>query len=119
MKSRRLRAVVFAAVFWTVLLSAEPRLKYVVIVNRHGVRSPTWDAARLNQYSAQPWPDWGVPPGDLTPHGRKLVGILGSYYREWLAGEHFLNRNGCGDANRIYIWADTDQRTLETGRALA
>jgi len=119
MKSRRLRAVAFSAVFWTVLLSAEPRLKYVVIVNRHGVRSPTWDASRLNQYSAKPWPDWGVRPGDLTPHGRKLIGILGSYYRDWLAGEHLLSGNGCGDTNRIYIWADTDQRTLETGRAFA
>jgi 4-phytase/acid phosphatase len=83
------------------------------------VRSPLWETARLNQYSIQPWPDWDVPPGDLTPHGRKLIAILGAYYREWLANEHLLNFTGCGDQRRIYIWADTDQRTLETGRAFA
>jgi len=60
-----------------------------------------------------------VPPGDLTPHGRDLIKILGAYYGEWLDGEHLLSRDGCRDAHRVYIWADTDQRTLETGRAFA
>lgn len=97
--------------------SAQPQLKYVVIVSRHGVRSPTWDADRLKQYSAEPWPDWGVGPGELTPHGRELIKILGSYYRERFAQERLLGGKGC--AGEVYIWADTDERTLETGRAFA
>lgn len=44
---------------------------------------------------------------------------MGAYYRDWLSDEHLLSRQGCQDAGRIYIWADTDQRTLETGRAFA
>jgi len=99
--------------------AAAPQLKYVIILSRHGVRSPTWDLKRLNEYSAEPWPDFGVPPGDLTPHGRDLIKILGSYYREWLSGEHLLSPSGCADAQRVYIWADTDQRTIETGHAFA
>ncbi|HEV2201748.1 MAG TPA: histidine-type phosphatase [Bryobacteraceae bacterium] len=113
------RAALFAALWSTAALAAAPELKYVVIVTRHGVRSPTWDAARLNRYSAQPWPDWGVPPGDLTPHGRELIKLLGNYYRSWFAKEHLLHGRGCSDKGRIYIWADSDQRTLETGRAFA
>ena len=96
-----------------------PQLRYVVIITRHGVRSPTWDNTRLNQYSAEPWPEWNVLPGILTPHGRALMQLMGSYYRDWLASEHLLSPEGCGDAGRVYIHADTDQRTLETGRALA
>ena len=99
--------------------AAPPQLRYVVIISRHGVRSPTWKTERLNQYSAEPWPEWGVPPGYLTTHGRALMQLMGAYYREWLLSEHLLRSQGCGEAGRIYIHADTDQRTLETGRALA
>ena len=104
---------------WPACAAGPLQLKYVAIVSRHGVRSPTWDAARLNQYSAEPWPDWGVPPGNLTPHGQDLIKLMGSYYREWLSGEKLLGGAGCHDAGRVYIRADKDQRTLETGRALA
>lgn len=44
---------------------------------------------------------------------------MGAYYREWLLSEHLFTRKGCQDAGRVYIWADVDERTLETGRALA
>lgn len=119
-----LRIFVLIAVAWALVAgigAAGPaaHLRYVVIITRHGVRSPTWDNARLNQYSAQPWPEWSVPPGYLTPHGRALVQLMGTYYREWLTGEHLLSPAGCADAGRIYIHADTDEHTIETGRALA
>jgi 4-phytase/acid phosphatase len=99
--------------------AATPRLTFVVILTRHGVRSPTWETKRLNEYSAQPWPDWGVPPANLTPRGRTLMTLMGGYYSEWLAREQIIDRRSCASAAQIYIWADTDQRTLETGRALA
>ena len=99
--------------------AAPPQLRYVVIISRHGVRSPTWTRERLNPYSSEDWPEWNVPPGDLTPHGRVLMQLMGSYYREWLSSEHLLSQTGCEAAGRIYIYADTDERTLETGRALA
>ena len=94
-------------------------MRYVFIISRHGVRSPTWTSERLNQYAAEPWPEWGVPPGNLTPHGRVLMQFMGAYYREWLSSARLQTPQGCGDAGRICIHADTDQRTLETGRALA
>jgi 4-phytase/acid phosphatase len=94
-------------------------LKYAVIVSRQGVRAPTWDTARLNEYSAQPWPAWGVAPGELTPHGRAQMKLMGAYYHSWLAREKLLSTEGCRDAARIYIWSDAEQRTRETGRAFA
>jgi 4-phytase / acid phosphatase len=112
-----LAAILLAA--WPAGSSGGPELKYVVIVSRHGVRAPTWDNSHLNAYSAEPWPEWDVPPGSLTTHGRKLIRIMGSYYSAWLAGEHLVRLDGCQDAHRIYIHADKDQRTVETGRAFA
>ena len=125
MATSRLRARVFLAA-WVV--SAAPlaagaapslQLRYVVIIARHGVRSPTWKAERLNQYSTEPWPEWSVPPGNLTPHGRALMKLLGAFYREWLSGEGLLHQTGCEDESRVYVYADAEQRTLESSRALA
>jgi len=123
---KHLRTLVWFVAAWVAgagLLTAgatpSPQLRYVVIITRHGVRSPTWNPERLNEYSTEPWPAWSIPPGNLTPHGRALMKLLGAYYRQWLTREGLLRHQGCGDVSRVYIYADTDQRTLETGRALA
>jgi 4-phytase/acid phosphatase len=94
-------------------------LKYVVIITRHGVRSPTGKTDTLNQYSAKPWPQWSVPPGYLTEHGAKLMTIFGAYDRELFAKEGLFGAQGCGDAAQVSVIADSDQRTRETGKALA
>jgi 4-phytase/acid phosphatase len=120
-KDRRFALFVAAALVaaWPAGAADAPQLKYVVIVTRHGVRSPTWETARLNTYSSEPWPEWEVAPGILTPHGRVLMKLMGDWYRQWLTGEHLLRAPDCQDAGRIYIHADKDQRTVETGHALA
>ena len=95
------------------------RLKFVLVLTRHGVRSPTWTNARLNEYSTQPWPRWPVEPGLLTPHGKQLMTLFGGYYRAEFAERGLLSDSGCADAQDVYIRADTDERTLETARGLA
>ena len=97
----------------------DEQLKFVIYLSRHGVRSPTGKPAQYNPYSAAPWPDWSVPPGYLTDHGYKLMTIFGSYDRARLAADGLLESTGCTDAGRVTILADSDQRTRETGRAIA
>lgn len=125
---RRVRAMLLAALLFcssAATLSAqgspEPRarLAYTAIVTRHGVRAPTGTTEELNQYSAEGWPEWGVPPGHLTPHGRTLMELFGAYYRAYFTQQGLVRASGCEDAEHLFLWADTDQRTIETGRALA
>ena len=92
-------------------------------VRRH--RQPPWrplahrQERQYNQYSAAPWPAWSVPPGYLTEHGAHLMTLFGAYDRQQLAGEGLLAPSGCEDAAHITFYADSDQRTRETGKALA
>ncbi len=117
---RRAAAWLLAFLFFSASAICGPlQLKYVVILTRHGVRSPIWEKDRLSQYAADPWPDWHVPPGDLTPRGRALMKLMGAYYRDWLSSEGLLPRSGCDGAAQTYVRADTDERTIETGSALA
>ena len=94
-------------------------LKFVIIMSRHGVRSPTGNPEKLNQYSAQPWPEWNVPPGHLTPQGASLMTIFGAYYRSYFAHQGLFNAGGCADAAHVSFYSDSDQRTVETGKSLA
>jgi 4-phytase/acid phosphatase len=94
-------------------------LKFALVLSRHGVRAPTWTNERLDEYARDPWPKWDVAPGLLTPHGRQLMTEFGTYYRQSFATRGLLRPDGCADANRLYIYTDSDQRTIETGHGLA
>ena len=99
--------------------ASDSELHYVVYLSRHGVRSPTGKSAQYSRYSAAAWPEWPVQPGYLTPHGFHLVELFGAYNRAELAREGLLSPKGCSDAAKITVYADSDQRTRESGKALA
>ena len=83
---------------------------FALIMTRHGVRSFTHT---LPNYT---WPDWSpVDPGFLSEHGYRLMTYMGEFYRNYFA-ERGLSM-GC-NTEGTYVYADRDQRTLETARAL-
>ena len=94
-------------------------LQLVVILVRHGVRAPMAAPEQYNQFSAAPWPQWEVPPGNLTAHGYQLMKLFGAWDRIKLSGEGLLAPTGCDDAAHVTILADVDQRTRQTGMALS
>jgi 4-phytase/acid phosphatase len=99
--------------------SKDADLKFVIYLSRHGVRSPTGKPAQYSVYSTAPWPEWDVPPGNLTAHGYRLMEIFGSFDRLQLADEGLWSAKGCEDSPSVTFYADSDQRTRETGKALA
>ncbi|MEI9968633.1 MAG: histidine-type phosphatase [Terracidiphilus sp.] len=99
--------------------ASDAHLELVIVLSRHGVRSPLTAQADLDKFSASPWPKWDVAPGILTAHGYELMKDFGAWDRTKFAGEGLLAPSGCGDAEHVTIVADTDERTRETGRALS
>jgi 4-phytase/acid phosphatase len=90
----------------------------VVVMSRHGVRSPTHPHG-LDAYSTQQWPAWNVPPGYLTPHGAKLMQAFGAAYRSWYGAGFGWAASACPPDGAVSIWADVDERTRATGRSVA
>ena len=99
--------------------SADQELKLVIVLTRHGVRSPLQTNQILGKYAAEPWPQWNVPPGILTAHGRQELAMMGSYYRERYVAEGLLSGAGAADAVEVYFHSDSDERTKESALALA
>ena len=115
---KRIRRLAFAVllaagVFVPSVASAAQRNEttlFAVVMTRHGVRSLTHAPA------AYAWPDWSpVAPGFLTAHGYRLMTYMGRFYRDYFASVGLPL--GC-TARTGFVYADLDERTLETGRAL-
>jgi 4-phytase/acid phosphatase len=99
-------------------IAAEYTLERVVLVSRHGVRSPT-SSANLAKFTSQKWPQWPVGDACLTPYGKTLASRMGEYYRAAFAESGLLPAVGRPlPANQVFVLADLDQRTQETGKGL-
>ena len=117
----RLAAALLVAAGGIAVRAGEPDsdLRLVIMVTRHGVRSPLYTNEALGKYAAQPWPQWSVPPGILTPHGRQQMALMGAYYRARYSAEGLLTGDAMMDLPRVYFRADSDQRTRETASDIA
>jgi len=98
------------------LLAAQPvddtKVKQVIILGRHGVRSPVVDNNTLNNFSTQPFPVFSVPGvSNLTINGATNETILGGYFRLWLTQEGMLTGKDSADASSVYFRAN-NARTL-------
>ena len=97
----------------------ELRLERVVLLYRHGVRTPLPGEIQLDEASGRPWPAWTQPPSQLTPHGAEGVKRMGAYDRRRLAALGLFPERGCPSASQWWFWANTDQRTIDSAAALA
>lgn len=98
----------------------QDKLHFTLVLSRHGVRPPLIANSVLDLRSSAAWPAWEVPPGYLTPHGALAIRQMGAYMRLDLARKGLFPATGCPNSNDIYLYADTDERTiLSTSNTLA
>ena len=120
--ARRCARAGFLALVLTVLScaasAADYTLERVVLVSRHGVRAPT-DSPKLVEYTrSRTWPKWPVKDSFLTLRGKMLASRMGEYYAMEFSARGLLPAGGPPPVRDVYVWADLDQRTRETGAAL-
>ena len=94
------------------------QLERAVVLNRHGVRSPTATNEQLDRHSATAWPTWPVEPGFLSPRGEELMRLMGTYYRVLYGGRGLIQADDCPAVGTVAAWTDLDQRTRATGAAI-
>jgi 4-phytase/acid phosphatase len=95
---------------------SENKLRFTLILSRHGVRPPLTAASVLGVRSSDAWPEWEVPLGYLTPHGAQAIRQMGAYMRLDLARKGLIPATGCPASGTIYLYADIQQRTIMSTR---
>lgn len=93
--------------------ATEGKLIRMVVLSRHGVRSPTQSAETLAGWSAQPWPHWPVQRGWLTERGARLTEAMWENMKL-----HLINSGVELEPELVFVRADLDQRTQSTARAI-
>ncbi|MFT8551645.1 MAG: histidine-type phosphatase [Acetobacter okinawensis] len=91
-------------------------LERVVLLARHGIRSPTKDPQVLQTQTGHAWAQWPVPPGELTEHGKQALAQMVSMVRAHYTHAGLLPQTGCPQPDSLAIWSDAkDHRTRESG----
>ena len=92
----------------------------MVILSRHNIRSPiSGPGSVLSRITPHEWFDWSSAPGELSLKGGALEMEMGQFFREWLVGEGFFDKNGIPEAGTVRFYANSIQRTRATARAFA
>ena len=92
-----------------------PTLERVVLIARHGIRSPTRPITDLDARTHRTWPAWPVPPGEISAHGRDNLQLMGAALGQHYRQEGLLPQQGCTPM-MINVWADSAaHRTMESG----
>ncbi len=102
-----------------VVAGSHLQLERVVLLYRHGVRSPLPGEIQLDEINRKAWPSWSQAPSELTQHGIAGVALMGRYDRQRLVAHQLFAAQGCPDSSSIWFWANTDQRTIASAQALA
>lgn len=96
----------------------EEKLLKIVVLSRHGLRSPIQSHKVLEQWTEKEWPYWTVKDGELTPRGAVLISAFWETLRDEPWFKELFPKSVCPDQGLIYVRANTLERTQATAIAL-
>ncbi|OAN66742.1 glucose-1-phosphatase [Sphingomonas sp. TDK1] len=95
-----------------------PPVERLVMLMRHGVRSPLDGEVPHATRTGQPWPRWAAPAEQVTPHGAAALRALAKADRRWFAAAGLVRGTGCLGAT-VRLWTNSSPRTIASGEAYA
>ena len=93
------------------------RLKQVVVLSRHNIRSPlSGPESALGRITPHEWFRWSSAPSELSLRGGVLETMMGQYFRKWLVSEGLIEENEVPQEGDMRFYANSMQRTIATAQ---
>ena len=96
---------------------AKYKLKEVVVMSRHNIRSPlSSGGAAYKRVTPHEWFKWSSPSSQLSLRGGVLETEMGQFFRQWIVGEGLLPDNYRPEGEEVLFYANSRQRTFATAK---
>ena len=96
---------------------AKYKLKEVVVMSRHNIRSPlSSGGADYKRVTPHTWFEWTSPSSQLSLRGGVLETEMGQFFRKWIVSEGLLPENYRPTGDEVLFYANSRQRTFATAK---
>ena len=96
---------------------ARYKLKEVVVMSRHNIRSPlSSGGAAYQRVTPYTWFAWSSPSSQLSLRGGVLETEMGQFFRQWVVSEGLLPDNYRPEGDEVLFYANSRQRTFATAK---
>jgi len=93
------------------------KLKEVVIMSRHNIRSPlSSGGAAYKRVTPYEWFEWTSPSSQLSLRGGLMETSMGQFFRKWVVSEGLLPDNYRPEGEEVLFYANSRQRTFSTAK---
>lgn len=97
----------------------QPHIERIVVLMRHGIRTPLHGEVPPATRTGQAWPRWNAPDEQVTPHGAAALRALARADRRWFAAAGLVAPTGCPGGAIVRLWTNSSPRTIASGEAYA
>lgn len=93
------------------------KLKEVVILSRHNIRSPlSNNGSALSKMTPHEWTNWSSAASELTLRGGVLETEMGQFFRKWTIETGLFKDNYVPTIDEVNVYANSMQRCIATAQ---
>ena len=93
------------------------KLKEVVILSRHNIRSPlSTNGSALSKMTPHEWTNWSSAASELTLRGGVLETEMGQFFRKWTIETGLFKDNYVPTVDEVNVYANSMQRCIATAQ---